>query len=308
MDKWAELRAFVATVEQQSFTGAANVLRMAPSGISRLMSNLETRLGVRLLHRTTRQISLTEAGARFYSQTRDILISLEEAEADVIGRQSMPKGTLKISCVVTLAERWLPQIIADFLARYPDIFVDLIETDRPVDLIDDGVDVALATGSLANSSHMIRKLAGFQRLVVASPAYLKRMGNPETPAALKSHECLSFATAPHLQRWSFQTPTGRTVATTVKGRFSATGAETILQSVLAGVGIARLASFMVAPHLRSGELEEVLTDFRVADPVPLFVAYQSGVHLSPKIRTFIDHLTDHFKHMPPWERSPGKDT
>jgi len=303
MDKWSELHAFVTVVEQESFASAARVMQIAPSGVSRLISNLETRLGVRLLHRTTRRISLTEAGTRFYANGRDVLSGFEAAEADVVGLQTAPKGTLKVSCVVTLAERWMPPIIAEFLAQYPDVSVDLIETDRPVDLIGDGVDVALVTGALPDSSHLVRRLSGFQRLVVASPAYLDRMGWPETPTALKSHDCLCFATAPHLQKWRFETREGRASATTVTGRFSATGAETILRAALAGAGVARLASFMVAPHLQSGDLCEVLSDFRVAEPVPLFVAFQSGVYLSPKIRAFVDHLTEQLDDLPPWEKS-----
>ena len=302
MDKWAEMRAFVAVVEHEGFAPAARALQVAPSGISRLITNLEARLGVRLLNRTTRQVGLTEAGERFYARGREVLRGFEAAEEDVLGLQSEPRGLLRVSCVVTLAERWMPEIIAGFLARYPEMTLELRETDRPVDLIDEGVDVAIVTGALADSSHRVRRLSGFQRFVVAAPSYLDLRGRPETPADLKAHDCLAFATAPHLQKWVFQSRHRRTFETKVRGRFSATGAETILRAALAGVGIARLASFMVAPHLRSGALEELLAPFRLAEPVPLFAVYPSSAHLSPKIRAFVDHLVVHFGPTPPWER------
>ncbi len=307
MDKWTELNAFVTVVEQKSFAGAARTLNLAPSGISRIVAGLEDRLGARLLHRTTRRLSLTQAGERFYANGRNLLNDFEAAEADVSGLESAPTGTLRVSCVVTLAERWMPSIIASFLNTHPRVLVELIETDRPVDLIADGVDVALVTGALKDSSHVIRRLSGFNRLVVASPHYLSRYGRPEKPEDLKHHDCLSFATAPHLQKWPFRTGDGSGVTANVKGRFAATGAETILQAAMAGLGIARLANFIVADYLNSGELEEVLNEFRPSDPVPLFVAYQSGILLSPKIRAFVDHLTDQFEPNPPWEedRSPS---
>ena len=301
MDKWTELNAFVTVVEQKSFAAAARALNLAPSGVSRIIAGLEDRLGARLLHRTTRQLSLTEAGERFYANGRSLLDEFESAEADVTGLESAPTGTLRIGCVVTLAERWMPSIIASFLNAYPRISVELIETDRPIDLIADGIDVALVTGTLDDSSHVIRRLCGFHRLVVASPDYLRRKGRPERPEELKHHDCLSFATAPQLQKWRFRTRDGRAVSANVKGRFAATGAETILQAARAGLGTARLANFIVAPYLNSGELEQVLDEFRPSDPVPLFVAYQSGILLSPKIRAFVDHLTDQFEPNPPWE-------
>lgn len=301
MDKWAELNVFVAVVEHGGFAPAARAVNLAPSGVSRLVANLEARLGVRLLNRTTRRVSLTEAGERYYTRGRDVLAGFEAAEADVVGLQSVPKGLLRVSCVVTLAERWMPAVIADFMVCCPGVSVELRETDRPVDLIEEGVDVALVTGALEDSSAIVRKLSGFSRHVVASPDYWARHGRPQTPADLKHHDCLQFATAPHLQKWTFQKPGRKPFTFAVSGRFSAAGAETILRASLAGIGVSRLASFMVAPHLRSGALEEVLADFRVGEPVPLSAVFPSAKHLSPKIRAFVDHLVERFAATPPWE-------
>ena len=301
MDKWAELNAFVAVVENGGFAPAARSIKLAPSGVSRLVANLEARLGVRLLNRTTRRISLTEAGERYYARGRDVLAGFEAAEAGVAGLQSVPKGLLRVSCVVTLAERWMPSIIADFMARYPYVSVELRETDKPVDLIEEGVDVALVTGALADSSAIVRKLSGFSRHVVASPDYWARHGRPETPADLKNHNCLQFATAPHLQKWAFQEAGRKAFTVPVSGSFSAAGAETILRASLADIGVSCLASFMVAPHLRAGVLEEVLGDFRVREPVPLSAVFPSAKHLSPTIRAFVDHLVERFAEAAPWE-------
>ena len=303
MDKWTELNAFITVVEQKSFAAAARSLGIAPSGISRIVAGLEDRLGARLLQRTTRRLSLTEAGERFYAHGRSLLDDFEAAESDISGREATPTGTLRVSCVVALAERWMPSIITSFLNAHPRVSVELIETDRPVDLISEGVDVALVTGALKDSSHVIRRLCGFHRLVVASPDYLEQNGRPSKPEDLKHHDCLSFATAPHLQKWRIRTRQGRAVTAHVTGRFAATGAETILQAATAGLGIARLANFIVAPHIEAGALEDVLADYRSSDPVPLFVAYQSGILLSPKIRAFVDHLKDQFEPYPPWEEA-----
>lgn len=301
MDKWAELRAFVAVVEQEGFAPAARQLNMAPSGVSRLIGMLEARLGVRLLNRTTRKVGLTESGQRFYNRGRDVLRSFEEAEADATDLASEPGGHLQVSCVVTLAERWMPEVIAGFLNQYPRISLDLHETDRPIDLIGDGVDVALVAGQLDDSSYIARKLFEFSRVVVASPGYAKKHGLPAIPRDLKSHNCLAFLSAPHLQRWAFQTRPGNQTTVAVQGTFRAEGAETILRAALAGSGIARLASFMVAPYLKSGQLVEVLEEFRASEPVPLFAVYPSGIHLSPKIRVFMDHLATEFAERPQWE-------
>lgn len=305
MDRWSELTAFVAVVEEGGFAPAAKRLKIAPSGVSRLISGLESRLSVRLLQRTTRRVSATEEGLRFYERSRDLLEGLAEAEAEVAGQKSTPRGHLRVACVVTLAERWMPPILADFMARCPEVSVELRETDRPVDLMAEEVDVALVTGPQKDSSYVARRLSGFQRMVVAAPAYLAAHGQPDQPADLKSHNCLAFANAPHLQRWSFQGGGGKASSLRVKGSFSANGAETILRASLAGIGICRLASFMVMPHLRSGALVELLADYRVVEPVPLYALYGPGRPLAPKLRVFLDHLAASFHPLPPWEADEG---
>ena len=294
MDKWAEMQAFAAVVESNGFAAAARALDLVPSAISRLVINLEQRLGVRLLNRTTRRLSLTEAGERFYIRCKAILDEIDETEADVTGLQLVPKGRLRISCVVAIAERYLANILADFMQRYPDIEIEVLETDRPVDLIADVVDIALVAGKLEDSSYRARQISAFQRKVVAAPAYIEKHGLPQIPADLRKHNCLAFANAPHLQNWPFIDPNGERKIFNVSGNFKASGAELILRAALAGIGICRLADFMVKSQIERGYLLTLLQAYDLADAVPLSVVFAPGLHLSPKVRVFIDYLSDHF--------------
>lgn len=301
MDKWLELKAFAAVVEHDGFAAAARAMNMAPSGISRLIANLENRLGVRLLNRTTRRLTLTDAGALYHDSVRELLTGFEAVEADLAGLSLEPKGKLRMSCVVTLAERWIPDILTEFLATYPRVEIELIETDQPVDLIESRVDLALVTGALKDSSHIVRRVSEFQRLVVASPDYLARCGCPADPGELKQHNCLSFFSAPHLQKWEFQNSNGRQRTVTIGGNFAANGAESILRAATAGIGIARLASFMVASEIESGELVEILEDFRSRSTVPLSVVFPAGRNPSPSVQALVEHLVTTLKSRAPWE-------
>ncbi|MEZ5591736.1 MAG: LysR family transcriptional regulator [Gammaproteobacteria bacterium] len=294
MDKWAEMHAFVAVVEHNGFAAAARALDLVPSAVSRLITHLEVRLGVRLLNRTTRRLSLTEAGERFYIRCKAILDEIDASEADVMGLQQVPKGRLRISCVVAIAERYMAGIMATFMQRYPAIEIEVLETDRPVDLIADVVDIALVAGKLEDSSYRARQLTTFQRIIAAAPAYLAKHGTPQTPVDLKRHNCLVFSAAPHLQNWPFVSASGECKSYQVTGNFKASGAELILSAALAGIGICRLADFMLQPHLDSGRLVALLQDAALAEAVPLSIVFAPGLHLSPKVRVFIDHLAEQF--------------
>lgn len=302
MDKWAEMSAFVAVVERKGFAAAARAMNVSPSGLSRLVSGLEGRLGVRLLNRTTRRLSLTEAGERFFARSRTILGDIGEIEGEVADLQARPRGRLRVSCVVTLAQRQMAPILAAFMTAYPEISVELWETERPLDLLPDTVEVALVSGAIEDSGFQQRRLAEFRRLVCAAPAYLDRHGTPGTPSDLGAHACLGFTTAPHLQHWEFLEPDGRHTTQAVRPRFLTGSAETLLQAALSGIGIGRLASFMVAPHLRDGSLVEILAAQASPDRVPLSAIFVPGRPLPTKVRVFIDHLVAHFSPAPPWER------
>ena len=300
MDKWAELSAFVAVVEHEGFAAAARERHVSPSGLSRLVSNLEQRLGVRLLNRTTRRISLTEAGERLFQRARSILCDVRDAEAEALNLSVSVRGRLRVSCVRTLAERQMAPIFADFMARYPDIAVEVWEHAHPHELVAESVDVALITGELQTSSHRVRNVALFKRVVCASPSYLRTHGTPERPCDLKQHNCLAFWNNRDRQRWRFNTPGGEVDEVTVTGSFHASSADTLLQAALTGIGVARLADFVVGPHLRSGELVELFGDSVIAEEVPFAIVHSSRQPLPPKVRVFIDHIVDRFTPSPRW--------
>ena len=301
MDKWAELSAFVAVVDHEGFAAAARFRHVSPSGLSRLVSNLEDRLGVQLLKRTTRRINLTEAGERLYQRGSSILSDLSEAEADVANLNAAPRGRLRVSCVQTLAERQMRPIFADFMARYPEISIDIREHAHPHELVADTVDVALITGELNSSSHVVRKVARFKRIICASPEYLETHGTPAEPQELHQHHCLSFCNNSERQRWGFRCPDGSTEEVCVDGVLSANSADTLLQAALAGIGVCRLANFVVGPHLRSGELIELFSDRLLDDEVPFAVVYSAKRHVAPKVRAFIDHVVERFTPNAPWD-------
>lgn len=301
MDKWAELSAFVAVVEHEGFAPAARFRHVSPSGLSRLVSNLEDRLGVRLLNRTTRRISLTEAGERLYARGKSILAELSEVETEVAHFSTAPRGRLRVSCVRTLAERQMGPIFADFMSRYPDISVEIWEHAHPHELVAESVDVALITGELDSSSHIVRNVAQFKRIICAAPAYLHAHGVPASPDDLEHHNCLSFWNNPQRQRWRFRDGSGNIQDLWVSGDLSANAADTLLQAALAGVGICRLANFVVGPHIRSGELVELFAEEIIADDVPFAIVYTAKRHLAPKVRVFIDHVVEVFSPSPPWD-------
>ncbi|MFT5174713.1 MAG: DNA-binding transcriptional LysR family regulator [Gammaproteobacteria bacterium] len=300
MDKWAELSAFVAVVDHEGFAPAARTQQVSPSGISRLVSNLEDRLGVRLLNRTMRRISLTEAGERLFAHGKSILSEFRDAEAEVTNLSSTPRGRLRVSCMRTLAERQMGPIFADFMVKYPDISLDIREHAHPHELVAESVDVALITGELDSSSHIIRSVAKFKRLICAAPAYLQAHRVPAKPQDLKNHNCLEFGNNSQRQRWRFHDGNGAIEEHWVTGRLRASTADTILPAALAGIGICRLANFVVGPHLQTGELVELFGEDVVADDVPFAIVYTAKRHLAPKVRVFIDHVVDVFTPLPPW--------
>ena len=311
MDKWAELSAFVAVVEHEGFAPAARLKHVSPSGLSRLVSNFEDRLGVRLLNRTTRRISLTEAGERMFNHGKSILAELSEAEAEVTNLNTAPRGRLRVSCVRTLAERQMGPIFADFMVKYPDVSLDIWEHAHPHELVAESVDVALITGELDSSSHIIRSIAKFKRVICAAPSYLRKHGTPTTPHDLKHHNCLEFGNNAQRQRWRFRKCNGdggsNSEELCVSGNFSASAADTLLPAALAGIGICRLADFVVGPHIQSGELVQLFGEDVVADDVPFAIVYTAKRHLAPKVRVFIDHLVDVFSSEPRQENSRGTD-
>lgn len=303
MDRAAEMNAFVSAVENGGFSAAARELGLTPSALSKLVSRLEDRLDVRLLHRTTRRLQLTPEGDVFFQRAQRILAAIDEAEAEVVEANASPRGLLRMHCGSAFGMHQLTPALPRFLERYPDIRADVTISDQPPAAMEEGIDLAIRIGALDESSMVARRICNLQRVICAAPAYLERHGTPRTPDDLQVHNCLWITSLPALRRWPFDTDEGIRVVN-VGGNVVANTAETVLQLAVAGLGIIRLTDVIVGEAIRRGELVPILADWHHVEPVPLFVTYPSGRHLSPKVRAMVDFLVEEFGGAP-WRRRPG---
>jgi DNA-binding transcriptional LysR family regulator len=297
MDRAAEMTAFVRAVETGGFSAAARGLGLTPSALSKLVTRLEDRLGARLLHRTTRRLQLTAEGESFFARSRLILAAMDEAEAEVAQAGASPRGILRLSCGSTFGLHQLAGAIPRFLEMHPDVEIDLTISDQPPGTLDEGVDLAIRTGPLDDSSMVARRICTLERVICAAPAYLRRHGTPRTPDDLQQHNCLWITGLPALRRWPFDTDDGIRVVL-VSGNVVANNAEAVLQMAVAGVGITRLTDVIVGDAIRSGLLVPILADWHHVEPVPLFATYPSGRNLSPKVRAMVEFLMEFFGDAP----------
>jgi DNA-binding transcriptional LysR family regulator len=295
MDTTNDMRAFVRVVEYQSFSAAAVVLGLTPSAVSKLVSRLEDRLGVRLLHRTTRRLALTSEGEVYFARARQILADIEEVEAEVTRSRGSPRGRLHVHTSNAFGVHQLAPSLPEFLMRYPDIEVELSITDRIVDLVGERADVAIRGGPIADTSLSARKIGEFERTICAAPSYLARRGVPRTPAELASHVCVVAAPMP--SRWPFRTRTGLDLVE-IMPRVTTDNGEAALRLALGGAGIARLADVIIGEPIRSGLLVPLLTDVHHTELLPLSAIYLAGRHRLPKVRVFLDFLVEQFASAP----------
>ncbi len=293
MDRTAEMTAFVRAVDTGGFSAAAREIGLTPSALSKLVTRLEDRLGARLLHRTTRRLQLTAEGEAFYARARPILTALDEAEAEVTQASASPRGLLRLHCGYAFGMHQLAPAIPRFLERHPQVELDIAISDQLSGAIAEGVDLSIRIGPLDESSMVARRICNLERMICASPDYLRRHGTPRTPDDLQQHNCLWITSLPALRRWPFDTDDGIRVVN-ISGNVVANNAETVLQLGVAGVGIVRLADVIVGEALRSGQLVPLLTDWYHVEPVPLFATYPSGRNLSPKVRAMVDFLVEEF--------------
>lgn len=300
MDRTAEMTAFVRAVETGGFSAAARDLGLTPSALSKLVGRLEDRLGVRLLHRTTRRLQLTAEGETFFNRARPILTALDEAEAEVAAAGAQPRGLLRINCGSAFGRHQLTPAIPRFLERYPETELDLTIDDLAPVPTDERYDLTIRIGALDESSAVARRICNLERVICAAPAYLERHGIPRTPDDLQRHNCLWITSLPALRRWPFDTDDGIRVVH-ISGNIVANNAETVLQLAVAGVGITRLTDVIVGDALRRGALVPVLTEWHHVEPVPLYATYPSGRHLAPKVRAMMDFLVEQFGHTP-WRK------
>lgn len=298
-ERLLEMRVFKAVVEAGGFTAAANMLGVSQPFVSQSVNALERRLGVQLLHRSTRTQRLTHEGERFLLSCNDILESLEEAEAQV--RSSEPSGNLRVSAPHAFGMDQLVAALPGFLSSYPKVCVHFSLSDSNVNLIEDNFDVAVRMGRLQDSSLRSRKLCDLQRIVVASPGYLAAHGTPVTPLGLARHACLTWESPrEHLNLWPFMI-NGRLERVAVQGSFRSTDGTTLFQLCVAGVGIMRLAEHLALPAIRRGDLVPLLPEYQAKDDTAIHVVYLPERQLVPRIRAFIDYFVDIFRE-PPWQK------
>jgi len=297
MSEIADLRVFVRVIERGGFSGASQGLGITPSGVSKLVTRLEERLGARLLHRTTRRLSLTPEGETYYVRARDILAAIDDAEAEVARAGAQPRGRLRVNCVTAFALHQLMPALPDFLTRYPEVKLELSITDRVVDLIAESADVAIRTGPIDDASLVARKIAEIERRLYASPEYLVRRGTPRSPDELRDHDCIVLSLIPSPQRWPFR-DNGHVRSVDIPSRILVDSGEAALRLAIAGAGITRVADVLVTDAIRAGQLKELLTENHVAEPVALSAVYPQGRHRMPKIRVFLDFLIERFSRAP----------
>ncbi|MEQ8334283.1 LysR family transcriptional regulator [Nisaea sp.] len=298
MDTLTAMKVFCSVVENDSLAGASRTLNVSPSVVSKQLSGLEDRLGVRLLNRTTRRVSLTEVGSTYYERCKRILADVDEAEIAVSQAHSAPRGLLKLTAPTTFAHRHVAPHLPEFLDRYPEVEVQLLVNDRVVDLVDEGIDLAIRIAQLKDSSLIARKLAVNHRMIVASPDYVKKWGQPETPDQLSDHSLITYAPGNPINDWHFMVDNQQKILR-AKGTLAMNNGDSVLQTVLAGGGLAMLAAFMAGEHVKTGQLVTLLDDY-VREDVPIYAVYPSGRHLSPKVRAFVDFLVDLYNPTPYW--------
>jgi DNA-binding transcriptional LysR family regulator len=287
LNQLPELIAFVHSVESSSFSAAARLLGTTPSAVSKRVAKLEDRLGVRLLQRTTRSLSLTTEGAAYYERITRLLSELEEANELVMSR-GKPRGKLKITAPLDLGRWLLAQSIPDFLAQYPEIQVDLRLSDRFVDLVEECIDVAIRLGTLEDSSLIRRHLGQTRFVLCASPTYLNAHGVPATPEALMNHNCLRYISGGHPAPWSFLV-NGEWQTVPVNGTFDSDNGDALRIAALAGLGITRLLSFQVDSEVQSKRLQLLFPDQLPPGPVVQAV-FTHQRNLSARVRVFLDFL------------------
>jgi DNA-binding transcriptional LysR family regulator len=296
MDATSDLRVFVRVMDRGNFSLAAKDLGITPSAVSKLISRLEDRLGVRLLERSTRRLALTPEGETFLSRARRIVADIEEAEAEVARVHGAPRGKLRINAGTAFGLHQLAPALAEFLARYPEIDVELSITDRLVDLIEQQSDIAVRSGHIPEGPFIQRKLADLQRVICAAPSYLAKHGTPKVAADLKDHDCVAVA-GPGLNRWPFKSRGGIDVVE-VRPRITTDDAEAALRLAIEGAGIVRLSDVIVGDPLRDGELVAILTDSHHVEPFPLAAIYPAGRNRLPRVAVFLEYLQERFGHAP----------
>jgi DNA-binding transcriptional LysR family regulator len=290
MDRIDAMQAFVAVADLEGFAPAARKLKLSPSAVTRLIAALEERLGGRLLQRTTRSVTLTDTGRHYLERARRILADVEEAERAAEGERTRPSGRLVVSAPLGFGRLHVSPVMSAYLKRYPEVSGELRLEDRMINLVDDGIDLAVRIGHLADSSLVARHVGEMRRITVASPAYLKARGEPKTLEAIASHDTIQFGSTAGVADWRFLDG-GKEVRIAYDPRFSSNSSDAAIQYAVEGGGLTRVMAYQAAAALKAGKIKIVLEKFELP-PVPIHIVYPTSRLLSAKVRTFIDLVTE----------------
>ncbi|MBV6857458.1 LysR family transcriptional regulator [Xanthomonas perforans] len=290
MDTLDAMRVFAAVAERNGFSAAADALDRSTASVTRQVAALEQRLDTRLLNRTTRRVSLTSAGSAYYQRCRQLLADLDDLEATIGAQALEPAGVLRVNAPVSYGIERLGALLPGFRARYPQVELDLSLSDRLVDMVEEGFDVAIRITRRPAPMLIARQLGKVRILACASPAYLARAGTPRHPSDLAGHECLLYHYSPSGDEVRFQGPEGD-IDVRLRGGLRANNGHVLNAAALAGQGIVMQPDFLAEPHLAAGRLVRILPDYAL-DEIGIFAVYTSRSHLAPKVRSFIDYLIE----------------
>jgi len=309
MNTLEAMNLLVEVVDGGSFSAAGRELGLAPSSVARGIAGLEENLGLRLLNRTTRKLSLTEAGRIYLARSRRILADVEEARLSVTQLEADPRGTLRLNVPTAFGRMHVVPMLPNFLANYPDLSIDLTLTDAFVDLVEEGIDLAVRVGELKDSSLIARKLAPNERVLCASPAYFDRVGRPLVPDDLKRHNCMIYKRGNDRPIWHFRGSDRVIQDVPASGDFQTNNTEALHAITKDGLGLTILPTWLVGNDLAEGSLEQVLKNYTVSPTAldtSIYAVFPYNRHLSPKVRAFVDALVDRFAPIPPWDPASGE--
>lgn len=293
MDTLTSMKVFAAVVDCGSFAAAADRLEISRSMASKYISHLEEHLGTRLLQRTTRKLTLTETGSVYHERCAQILADVTQAEEGAAHQTDAPRGTLRLTVPVSFGLLHMGPLVSEYLKRYPDVRIDVLLVDRRVDLIEEGLDLAVRIGAMPESGLIAKRLGSDRLAIAAAPDYLRLYGEPKTPADLARHNCLTYSYAASGNEWRMTGRDGLQHTVKVSGRLRASNGDMAKLAALEGVGLIRQPRFLIGDELRAGRLVEVLRHYH-SEELGIYAVYPSRKHLSAKVRVFVDFLSETF--------------
>ncbi len=300
METLTDIAVFVQVVDSGSFTAAAERLGMSKSVVSKYVTRLEDHLGARLLNRTTRRLSLTEIGRTFYEHSQSGLREIEEAEAEVSRLQGAPRGTLRLNAPMSFGILHIAPAIPDFIARYPELSVEMNLDDRQIDLVEEGFDLGIRIAELPDSSLVARRLAPCKHVVCGAPGYFRRHGIPRNPEELRNHNAITFKYQSSAREWHFISPAGTAVRIPVTGSIQMNNSLALRETLVREAGVSMIPTFIVGADIKEGTLRAVLTDHKTLE-LSIYAIYPQHRHLSPKVRAFVDFIADRITDRPYWD-------